>query len=54
MTDYSNSKSLFLGFDLSTQQLKIIITDENLTPLDTYNVEFDSQFKSKYTKSIRE
>lgn len=50
MTDYSNSKSLFLGFDLSTQQLKIIITDENLTPLDTYNVEFDSQFKSKYTK----
>ena len=47
-------KIIILGFDLSTQQLKIIITDENLTPLDTYNVEFDSQFKSKYTKSIRE
>ncbi|CAK9441417.1 uncharacterized protein LODBEIA_P52850 [Lodderomyces beijingensis] len=48
MTDYADSKSLFLGFDLSTQQLKIIITNENLKALDTYNVEFDSQYKTKY------
>ncbi|KAI3406621.2 xkiA [Candida oxycetoniae] len=39
---------LFLGFDLSTQQLKIIVTTENLKAIKTYNVEFDSQFKEKY------
>ncbi|CCG21822.1 Xks1 xylulokinase [Candida orthopsilosis Co 90-125] len=48
MPDYSNSDHLFLGFDLSTQQLKIIVTNEHLDPLQTYNVEFDSQFKDKY------
>ncbi|KAI5954968.1 xkiA [Candida jiufengensis] len=46
--NYSTSKSLFLGFDLSTQQLKIIVTNENLKGLKTYNVEFDNQFKEKY------
>ncbi|GEQ67093.1 hypothetical protein JCM33374_g756 [Metschnikowia sp. JCM 33374] len=45
---YKTSKDLFLGFDLSTQQLKIIVTNENLKALATYNVEFDSQFSSKY------
>ncbi|CAH6719439.1 xylulose kinase [[Candida] jaroonii] len=42
---YENSKELYLGFDLSTQQLKIIVTDDNLNHLNTYNVEFDSEFK---------
>lgn len=45
---YEHSKDLFLGFDLSTQQLKIIVTDEKLKALDTFNVEFDSQYKQKY------
>lgn len=45
---YKNSKDLFLGFDLSTQQLKIIVTDETLKALNTYNVEFDKQFQEKY------
>ncbi|KAM9917039.1 hypothetical protein OXX59_009610, partial [Metschnikowia pulcherrima] len=45
---YSSSSGLFLGFDLSTQQLKIIVTNENLKALGTYHVEFDAQFKEKY------
>ncbi|KAK6199373.1 D-xylulokinase [Scheffersomyces amazonensis] len=51
---YETSKSLYLGFDLSTQQLKIIVTNESLQALKTYNVEFDVQFKSKYgvTKGV--
>ncbi|EMG46966.1 D-xylulokinase [Candida maltosa Xu316] len=53
-TDYSKNDILFLGFDLSTQQLKIIVTDKDLAPLQTYNVEFDAQFKEKYniTKGV--
>lgn len=39
---------LFLGLDLSTQQLKIIVTDESLKALQTFHVEFDKQFKAKY------
>lgn len=42
------SNNLFLGFDLSTQQLKIIVIDETLRALNTYSVEFDTQFKEKY------
>lgn len=45
---YKDSTDLFLGFDLSTQQLKIIVTDDNLKALKTYNVVFDEQFKGKY------
>ena len=45
---FNHSNDLFLGFDLSTQQLKIIVTDETLEALKTYNVEFDNQFKEKY------
>lgn len=39
---------LFLGFDLSTQQLKVIVTDENLNHVDTFHVEFDQEYKDKY------
>ncbi|KAK6465412.1 D-xylulokinase [Scheffersomyces coipomensis] len=51
---YESSKSLYLGFDLSTQQLKIIVTNDALQALNTYHVEFDAQFKSKYgvTKGV--
>lgn len=42
------SESLFLGFDLSTQQLKIIVTTAELAVLKTYSVGFDDQFKEKY------
>ncbi|OBA23426.1 actin-like ATPase domain-containing protein [Metschnikowia bicuspidata var. bicuspidata NRRL YB-4993] len=45
---YDTSSALFLGFDLSTQQLKIIVTDKDLQALATYNVEFDAEFKDKY------
>lgn len=45
---YEKSKDLFLGFDLSTQQLKIIATDENLEHLETFHVEFDDLYKEKY------
>lgn len=44
---YKDSR-LFLGLDLSTQQLKIIVTNESLKALQTYHVEFDRQFKAKY------
>lgn len=52
---YQSLKELYLGFDLSTQQLKIIATNENLEHLGTYNVEFDVQFGSKYSvkKGVR-
>lgn len=39
---------MFLGFDLSTQQLKIIVTNGKLKALKTYSVEFDVAFKEKY------
>lgn len=43
----SNS-SLFLGFDLSTQQLKIVALYENLNVYKTYRVDFDECFGDKY------
>lgn len=54
-SNYDQLKELFLGFDLSTQQLKIIATNENLDHLDTFNVEFDQEFGSKYSvkKGVR-
>lgn len=45
---YNQYENLFLGFDLSTQQLKIIVSNENLKHLNTYNVEFDTVYKSQY------
>lgn len=50
---YTN-EDLFLGFDLSTQQLKIIVTNAKLEALDTFHVEFDAEYKTKYgiTKGV--
>lgn len=48
MTYKEETGDLFLGFDLSTQQLKIIVTNESLKALNTYHVEFDAQYKDKY------
>lgn len=45
---FEHSTDLFLGFDLSTQQLKIIVTDEKLEALNTYHVEFDKAYKEKF------
>lgn len=45
---YNEANDLFLGFDLSTQQLKIIVTDERLKHLESYSVEFDKTFRDKY------
>lgn len=45
---YEKTNDLFLGFDLSTQQLKIIVTDEQLKHLESFSVEFDKTFKDKY------
>lgn len=42
------SSDLFLGFDLSTQQLKVIVTDASLNAQKTYAVGFDDYFKEKY------
>lgn len=49
------TSDLFLGFDLSTQQLKVIVTNEKLVHLNTYNVEFDKVYKEKYNihKGVR-
>ncbi|KAF3993522.1 hypothetical protein FT663_01857 [Candidozyma haemuli var. vulneris] len=44
----SSSDDLFLGFDLSTQQLKVIVTDADLNARKTYAVGFDDYFKDKY------
>ncbi|EGV65109.1 xylulokinase [Yamadazyma tenuis] len=44
---YSDSKELYLGFDLSTQQLKIIVTNESLQVVKLYSVELD-HFKDVY------
>lgn len=38
---------IFLGFDLSTQQIKVVAIDINLKPLQCYSVSFDEDF-SKY------
>lgn len=45
---YNSLDSLYLGFDLSTQQLKIIVTNDTLNHLQTFNVEFDKAYKEKY------
>ena len=45
---YDNCKDLYLGFDLSTQQLKIIVTDENLDVHETFSVGFHNEYKDKY------
>lgn len=42
------SSDLFLGFDLSTQQLKVIVTDASSNAQKTYAVGFDDYFKEKY------
>ncbi|ODQ81376.1 hypothetical protein BABINDRAFT_7173 [Babjeviella inositovora NRRL Y-12698] len=44
----SIDQDLFLGFDLSTQQLKISITDAALKHVKTYHVEFDMEYSQKY------
>ncbi|ODV86652.1 hypothetical protein CANARDRAFT_27077 [[Candida] arabinofermentans NRRL YB-2248] len=44
----TQSDDLFLGFDLSTQQLKIISTYSNLKHHSTYRVDFDSELGLKY------
>lgn len=41
-------ENLYLGFDLSTQQLKVIVTNEWLQAVKTYHVEFDNVYKEKY------
>lgn len=45
----------YLGFDLSTQQLKIIVSNDHLEAVKTYNVEFDAAYKQKYNihKGVR-
>lgn len=45
---YKSADRYFLGLDLSTQQLKIIVTTESLKALQTYHVEFDKEYKKKY------
>lgn len=40
--------SLYLGFDVSTQQIKVIATNEDLQAEKTYAVEFDEHFKDQY------
>lgn len=45
---YKSADRFYLGLDLSTQQLKIIVTNESLKALKTYHVEFDKQYKQKY------
>lgn len=51
---YNQNDDLFLGFDLSTQQLKVIVTNAKLEPQDTIAVSFDDVFKDKYniTKGV--
>lgn len=45
----------FLGFDLSTQQLKVIVTNAKLQAEKIYHVEFDAVYKKKYNiaKGVR-
>lgn len=45
---YDKCNDVFLGLDLSTQQLKIIATDEQLNHIATFNVEFDKKYSEKY------
>ncbi|KAJ3569714.1 hypothetical protein NPX13_g5988 [Xylaria arbuscula] len=46
---------LYLGFDLSTQQLKAIVISSDLTVISEAKVDFDADFKEKYgiTKGVR-
>lgn len=45
---------LYLGFDLSTQQLKAIVVQSDLTVVSDAKVDFDGDFKAKYgiTKGV--
>ncbi|KAG7144013.1 D-xylulose kinase A like protein [Verticillium longisporum] len=45
---------LYLGFDLSTQQLKAIVVQSDLTVVAEVKVDFDADFGSKYniTKGV--
>lgn len=51
---YQTEEPLFLGFDLSTQQLKVIVTNSQLKHIDSFHVEFDDKFGTKYgvTKGV--
>ncbi|KAH3674910.1 hypothetical protein WICPIJ_009419 [Wickerhamomyces pijperi] len=52
-TSPDEEDSLFLGFDLSTQQLKIIATTIDLQIHSTYTLEFDSELPQyKTTKGV--
>jgi len=44
----SDSKPLYLGFDLSTQQLKGIVVDSDLKVVGEAKVDFDKDFGRKY------
>lgn len=51
---YQTEEPLFLGFDLSTQQLKVIVTNSQLKHIDSFHVEFDDKFGTKFgvTKGV--
>ncbi|KAH6984940.1 hypothetical protein BKA56DRAFT_325630 [Ilyonectria sp. MPI-CAGE-AT-0026] len=44
----SDTRPLYLGFDLSTQQLKAIIVDSDLKAISQAKVDFDGDFGAKY------
>ncbi|KAK7428963.1 hypothetical protein QQZ08_004580 [Neonectria magnoliae] len=44
----SDSRPLYLGFDLSTQQLKAIVVDSDLKVVGEAKVDFDADFGPKY------
>jgi xylulokinase len=44
----STDSPLYLGFDLSTQQLKAVVVSSDLTVQFEAKVDFDADFKSKY------
>ncbi|KAI0439270.1 xylulose kinase-like protein [Xylaria telfairii] len=50
-----SSGPLYLGFDLSTQQLKAIVISSDLTVVSEAKVDFDADFGAKYgvTKGVR-
>ncbi|GMM37455.1 xylulokinase [Saccharomycopsis crataegensis] len=49
MSKISSPDKMFLGLDLSTQQIKIVAVDEQLTPLCCYAVTFDDDLPSYNT-----
>ncbi|KAK7213813.1 hypothetical protein V2G26_020991 [Clonostachys chloroleuca] len=48
MPSFSDSGPLYLGFDLSTQQLKAVVVDSNLQTVGQAKVDFDGDFAPKY------